>query len=585
MSDNVIAAFFETAARRKGAVCARFKREGAWRTMSWGEMAGEVRSVADALWKHGIRHGDRVAILGATSVEWTIADCAILAVGAVCVPIYASLTAEQVAYILCDAEPRLVFADAGAREKLVAAMRIAGHEIPVIVLRDGAGGGLEAMARMPAVDFGRVDATVADLDPRDVATIVYTSGTTGEQKGVVLTHGNLFAEVAGARRAFDFEEHEIGLAFLPFAHVLGRMMQFYTLAQGCETAYAEGIEQLARNYIELRPHFLVAVPRMLEKVYELVLAHVRSLSLPLRLLFAWAFGVGREKTALEQKHRQVPCWLRAQAVAADLLVFRKIRSRLGGRLRTYICGGAPLDEEIARFFHSAGVMVLEGWGLTETFAAVTVNRTDDFHFGTVGKPLFGAELGLAPDGEVLVRGPLVFKEYLNLPEETRAAFDARGWFKTGDLGEISRDGFLRITGRKKELIITAGGKNIAPQMIEGMLARSPYVNHTLVCGDGRKYLTALLTLNAGAVIDYLAERGITVVEGEPLSINPAVQQLVAEHVEEQNRKLASYETIKRYAIVDREFSIEGGELTPTLKIRRNFATAKYRDVLDGLYRE
>ena len=577
MFATVIAAFYETAARRSEATCARFKKGGRWQDATWTESARRARDQAAFLCGKGVRHGDRVGIAGATSYEWTIADLGILSCGAVCVPIYASLTAVQMAHIISDSRPKIIFADRALFPKINEAVRLSGYGTEIAPLC------LEGLPRTG--EPGKIDAIVRDLEPRDEATIVYTSGTTGLQKGVVLTHGNLAAEVRGAREAFDFSENEVGLAFLPLAHVLGRMLQFYNLAQGCVTAYAEGIERLAENYIEIRPHFLCAVPRMLEKVYELVQAHVRGLPRPVRRLFNWAFEVGRERVALMQKHREIPFRLRAEAAVADLLVFRRIRARLGGRLRAYICGGAPLSEEIARFFCASGIMVLEGWGLTETFAAVTVNRTDDFHFGTVGKPLAGAELGLAPDGEVLVRGPLVFKEYLNLPEETRRSFTPDGWFMTGDIGEISRDGFLRITGRKKDIIITAGGKNVAPQVIEEMLSRSPYVNYAVLCGDGRKYLTAIFTLNAGAVIDYLAERGTAIVEGEALSRLPAVRQLIAEHVEEQNGKLASYETVKKFAIVDGDFTVDGGELTPTLKIRRNFAVEKHRDLIDSLYRD
>jgi len=576
VSSTVISAFFETASRRGRSVCARFKRSGSWHEVSWEETAERVRRTACLIRSIGIRHGERVAVAGATSYEWTVADLGILASGAVCVPIYSSLTLEQTAHILKDCSPKLIFADSGLMGKIGESVSLSGVGATIRPLSSD--------QYVGECDYRGVDAIVGDLEPRDVATIVYTSGTTGVQKGVVLTHGNLISEVLGAKKAFDFKEDEVGLAFLPLAHVLGRMMQFYNLAQGCITAYAEGIERLAQNYIEVKPHFLCAVPRMLEKVYELIQDHVAGLPGPMRSLFNWAFGVGRERIALVQKHRVVPFQLKIKAALADVLVFGRIRQRLGGRLRAYICGGAPLSEEIARFFCSSGIMILEGWGLTETFAAVTVNRADDFHFGTVGKPLAGAQLGLAADGEVLVRGPLVFKEYLNLPDETKNAFDSDGWFKTGDIGEISRDGFLRLTGRKKEIIITAGGKNISPQMIEGLLSKSPYINHAVVCGDGRKYLTVLITLNRGAVVDYLAERGITAVEGERLSSHPAVLQLVSEHVEEQNGHLASYETIKRFAILDGEFSVEGGELTPTLKVRRDFTTRKYRDAIGSMYR-
>lgn len=587
--NNIISLFFKTARRRGDAVCARFKREGSWQEIRWVEMARAVANVAFALRSRGLRHGDRVAICAPTCLEWTIADCAILAAGGVSVPLYTSLTPDRIARILDDAAPSFLFIDdEHLASRCREAMRIAGKELPLIALR-GTSSGTATLSGLMAMDdvAGRkeIDRIVAELAAPDTATIVYTSGTMGEQKGVVLSHGNILAEILAAQRIFDFEEHEVGLHCLPLAHVLGRLLQFYILAQGCESAYAEGIDRLAENYIELSPHFLCGVPRMLEKVHEIVLCRVARSPWLTRALFRWAMQIGHERSRLIQKHRHIPWKLKLTWAMADRLVLRRIRAGLGGRLRCFICGGAALSEEIAKFFHAAGILVIEGWGLTETFAAATANRLDDYHFGTVGKPLPGVGLNLAADGEILVRGPTVFKEYWNMPAETREAFDVDGWFKTGDVGEYSRDGFLRITGRKKELIVTAGGKNIAPQMIESLMMRSPYINQILVCGEGRKFLTALVAPNVGAIVEYLSERGQLVVEGEPLSKNPLVQQLIWESIEEQNRRLAPFETIKRIAILDAEFTVESGELTPTLKIRRAFTTEKYRDAIEALYKK
>lgn len=584
---NIISAIFETARLRGDSVCARFKRGDRWQAMSWGEFVSAIETTAAGLRSFGLRHRDRVAILGPSGIEWTIADLSVMAAGGIVVPIYSSLTAERIAPIIDDARPSFLFLGAGPEAgRCREAIRVVGRALPVIALW---GEGRDALtlaslgSHVSREERAEIAGIVAGLDASDTATIVYTSGTTGEQKGVVLTHGNILAEVRAAQQALDFRSDEVGLLCLPLAHVLGRLMQFYVLAQGCVAAYAEGIERLAENYVELSPHFLCGVPRMLEKIVELVQRRAERSPRIARRLFRWAIEVGRVRSDLVRKHRRVPWGLRASFALADRLVFRRIRAGLGGRLRCFICGGAPLSEEVAKFFHAAGILVLEGWGLTETFAAATVNRADDFHFGTVGKPLAEVELNLAPDGEVLVRGPTVFKEYWNMPGETRAAFEEGGWFKTGDLGEYSRDGFLRITGRKKEIIITSGGKNIAPQMIETMMAQSPYVSHFLACGDGRKYLAGLVTLNREAVGEELARRGIAA--AEPLSKHPAVQALIWGEVEAQNRKLAPFETIKRIAILDREFTVESGELTPTLKIRRAFVVKKYGDVIEGLYRE
>jgi long-chain acyl-CoA synthetase len=286
-----------------------------------------------------------------------------------------------------------------------------------------------------------------------------------------------------------------------------------------------------------------------------------------------------------QKKRPVPLDMKVKFALANLLLFRKLRGRLGGRLGLFVCGGARLPEEVTRFFHAVGITVLEGYGLTETFAAVTVNRCDDYHFGTVGKPLPGVAVKIASDGEILIKGPNVFTEYLGRPEETAQAFDAEGWFKSGDIGEYSRDGFLRITGRKKEMIVTAGGKNIAPQMIEDVMLSSPLISHFMVHGEGRKFLTALVTLNDSEARDYLRSCGSEVGDGERLAENPAIRKAVEAHIEEKNSKLSKFETIKRFAIIEGDFTVEGGELTPTLKVRRDFTGRKYRESLDALYRD
>lgn len=576
MPTNVIAAFFETAKRLGDGPCLHFKREGKWQRMSWREVADSVRGTAAWLIRQGVGRRGRVVICAATSPEWTIADSAILAAGAVTVPIYPSLTAERIALILKDADAMLAFVGNDVRGRFEEAAALAGGGIGIFPI--------EAVGGERHGGVGEVDGFVDAIAPDDVATIVYTSGTTGQEKGAILTHGNVFAEVEAARRAIRFAPHEVGLVCLPLAHVLGRLMQFYQLVQGCQAAYAQSMATLAEDYLEARPHFTCGVPRMLEKIKEAVEARVASLSWPARRAFGWACGVGGARSQLLQKHRPIPLSLRAGALLADRLAFSKLKGRLGGRMRAFICGGAPLSEEVARFFHAAGLLVLEGYGLTETFAAATVNREDDYHFGTVGKPLPGVEMKLAPDGEVLFRGPTVFKGYRNLPRESCEAFDEEGWFKTGDIGEYSRDGFLRIVGRKKDIIVTAGGKNIAPQMIEAMMSSSPFISHFVVFGDARKYLVALITLNREAVARHLMGQGRPLAEGEALSRNPSVKRLIERHVEGQNSKLAPFETIKRFAILDEDFSIASGELTPTLKVRRAFTGQKYRDVIEGMYR-
>lgn len=590
MSDpsNIISAFFETATSLGERSCAHFEDGGKWKCLSWTEMMRFVKNASALLVRHGLKRGDRVIIFGNTRLEWVIADFAVMAAGGISVPVYQSFNAQRVAHILKDARPRIAIVE---NDTLLAildeAIGLIGSKDVITVISMEDGGGIISLSSMKidvdADELRSVEEIGARLCDSDVATYVYTSGTTGTLKGVVLTHGNIYSEIRAIERVFDFGPDDIGLLWLPLAHVLGRMLEVFLIVHGCQTALASDINRLPEVYREIRPHFVCGVPRMLEKIHEAVDAYVKRSNFLARKLFAWAFDVGARRGRFIQKRRPVPFFLSLKFAVALALVFRRLKARLGGRLKCFICGGAMLPDEIGKFFHSAGITVLEGYGLTETFAAVTVNRFDDFHFGTVGKPLHGVDLKLAGDGEILIRGPTVFREYLNLPEETKKAFDDDGWFRTGDIGEYSRDGFLRITGRKKDMIITAGGKNIAPQMIEGIMSDSPYINHFMVYGEGRKYLAALVTLNADDVLAYLKKHGYPIEEGTPLSRHPAVIRLIQKHVDEGNMRLAKFETVKRFAIIDQDFSMETGELTPTMKLRRKAVIDKYRDVVEGMY--
>lgn len=584
---NIISAFFETALKMGPVPCAHFKRSGKWGSLSWIEMSRSVKNLASHIKRLGMARGERVAIISNSRIEWTIADCAILAAGAVTVPIYTSLTPANIGSIVKDCAPQLAFIEneESARKFREARETLGLGPIRTILFEDETAGEHFAsiLAGYDHVPDEEIENLVSDIGSDDIATIVYTSGTTGRQKGAIITHGNIFSEVRAVQEIFDFRPDEIGLVCLPLAHVLGRLMQFYQLTKGCQAAYAEGIDKIAQNFKEVRPHFVCGVPRMLEKAHELIWLKVDKSPNWRKKLFAACLKAGMKRGGFIQKRRQVPWFLKFQYFLADMLAFRRIRAGLGGRLRCFICGGAPLKEDIAKFFHAAGLSIIEGYGLTETFAAATANRFDDYHFGTVGKALPSVDLKISSDGEILFRGPTVFKGYLNLPDETKEAFDSEGWFRTGDIGEYSRDGFLRITGRKKEIIVTAGGKNIAPQMIESLMGESPYINYFLAYGDGRKYLTGLLVLNAEAARQYLTQHGFVPKNGEPLAGHFAIRELIARQIEEKNKSLASFETIKKFAIVDGDFSVAGGELTPTLKIRRSFICEKYKDLLGSLY--
>lgn len=589
-SRHLTAQILEVCDKYGDSLCARFKVGGRWESVTWGELRQRILLLAAGFARLGVKPGDRVALLANTGLEWTICDCAILAAGAVTVPIYCSLPPERIGFILRDAGTRFaIIEDQRIRELLERSRQAASLDAPMtyVGVQPGAApiSTAELAQRSEPAEVERVLKGLDQIGPEQTATVVYTSGTTGALKGVLITHGMMGAEVEAARQVFPFAPGDVGLACLPLAHVFGRLMQFYQLAHGTQVAYAESLERLAENYLDIRPHYVCVVPRMLEKIHERALEYLSSLSPAKRRLADWALKVGMERGRLLRKHRPVPAWLRLRYRFADRVFFRHLRQRLGGRLGVFICGGGRLKEEVAKFLHAAGLQVLEGYGLTETFAAATVNRLDDYHFGTVGKPLPGVELKLASDGEVLLRGPTVFREYLNLPEESEAAFDAEGWLKTGDLGEYSRDGFLRIVGRKKEMIVTAGGKNIAPALVESVLAQSPLISHAMVYGDGRKFLSALITLNADAVRRALAEAGSSPVDGARLSQCPQVRRLLEAELEKRKELLARYETIKRFAILDEEFTVATGELTPTLKMRREFIVGKYAEELEALYRD
>ncbi len=577
---NILEAFAKTVRELGRNPCFHFKkndRNGVWRTMTWDGAARAVMNLARILEARGVAAGNRVAIYSSTRVEWTIADLAILFCRAVTVPIYHTLPQERISHIIADSDIRFVFVEnARLKEQIERIESSSSRKLTVFCFED------EPIVRDYDVRLADLEERAERVLPDDVASIIYTSGTTGVPKGAVITHRNIMEEVTGTSEIFRFPPGQTGFMCLPLAHVLGRLMQF--LAGGYQVAYLEAFDKFAENCCEVRPDFIVGVPRIVEKMQERLAHRMENAPWVEKRIFNWALSVGKRAGQLHQKHIKLPLLLRVKHRIASKLVYEKINSRLGGKLKLFISGGAPLAGDHAKFFQAVGLLILEGYGLTETFAAATVNRPDDYHFGTVGKPVPGVEVKLASDGEILVHGPTVFREYLNMPEETRAAKTPDGWLKTGDVGEMSRDGFLRITDRKKDIIVTAGGENVAPQLIESLLMESRFINYCMVYGDRKKYLTALITLEPDAVRDYARRAGI---DPDPSSIgsHPKIRELIASIIREKNANLANHETIKKFAIIGNAFSVETGELTPTLKVRRRYTAEKYKDVLESLYRE
>jgi len=597
MTHDTLARMFWTRVERSADRPAQMvKRDGVWHTLTWAEVGRIVEEVALGLLALGRRPGDAVALLSASRAEWVQADFAIMSVGGVTVPIYPTYPAELAAYVVNDAGCRTLIVEDAVQLAKVLEVRSKMETLEQVVVI--AGGveprepgvltweGLRRLGRERGEELRPVlDERLRGTRPEDVATIVYTSGTTGPPKGVVQTHANHLAALAAATATTPTEEGWVHLLFLPLAHAFGRLEAFLGPYRGLTTAFAESFDTIGENLREVRPHFICAVPRVFEKVYAKVLAGVQAGPPVKRRLFAWALGVGRRVSRLQQQGRQPRGLLALQHRLAHRLVFARLHAALGGRLQWAVSGGAPLAREIAEFFHAAGILILEGYGLTETCPVLTFNRPHRFKFGSVGQALPGIELRIAPDGEILARGPNVAtRGYHRQPEATRAAFDPDGWFHTGDIGYLDEEGFLYITDRKKDIIVTAGGMNIAPQNIENLLKSDPLISQAMVYGDRRPYPVALITLNREELERFAREAGIAVTDPETLARHPAVRARVARTVEEKNAALQSYAQIKRFAIVPGDFTQDGGELTPTLKVKRRVVAEKYRDVLEELYR-
>ncbi|HYB42213.1 MAG TPA: long-chain fatty acid--CoA ligase [Candidatus Methylomirabilis sp.] len=595
MGDDTLAQMFWARVEQSGSRPAQqSKRAGNWTVLSWREVGEIVREVALGLLALGRKPDEAVAILSATRPEWVQADFAAFSAGARTIPIYPTYPSDLVQYIVNDGEVRTLVVEDPVQLAKVRVARASMPGLEQIVVIQGYEGtepgvltweGLRRLGRDSAEKLGvELARRIAARQPGDVATIVYTSGTTGPPKGVVQTHRNHMAVLGSSEQTLRIAEGEMHLLFLPLAHSFGRLESFAGVHRGLTTAFAESIDRLAQNLPEVRPHFICGVPRVFEKVYASVMARGESGSPLQRRIFRWALDVGRRVSSLRQSGRPVPAALRVEHGVADRLVFARMRTALGGRLRFAISGGAPLSREIAEFFHAAGILILEGYGLTETCPSLTSNREDNFRFGSVGRAQPGVELKVAPDGEILARGANIARGYLNKPEATREVFLADGWFATGDIGRIDADGFLYITDRKKDLIVTAGGMNIAPQNIENVLKGDPFVSQVMVHGDRRPYPVALITLNPEELAKFAREQGLAVTDAATLVKHPRVIERVGRIVEERNAALQSYAKIKKFAILPEDFTVDNGCLTPTLKVKRRVIAEANRALLDSLYR-
>ena len=596
MANVTLASMFWNRVERDGDRPAQQSKEaGAWKTRTWGEVGEIVRELATGLLALGRKKEDAVGILSASLAEWVQADFAGFSAGCRTIPIYPTYPPDLIQYIVNDAGVKTLFVEDPAQLAKVLEVQGKMDGLEQIVVIHGYQGepsshimtweGLRRLGR----DQGErlksdLAGRVAEIRPEDIATIVYTSGTTGPPKGVVQTHGNHMATLDSASKMAGIQDRDTHLLFLPLAHSFARLESFIGVHRGLTTAFAENIDKLRDNLPEVKPHFICSVPRVFEKVYAGVLARAEAGSPVKRKIFHWAVGVGREVSKLQQARRPVPPGLAFKHRLAHKLVFSKLHAALGGRLRFAVSGGAPLSKEIAEFFHAAGILILEGYGLTETCPSLTFNRLDNFRFGSVGQAQPGTEIKIAPDGEILGRGANIAKGYFKKPEATAEVFLPDGWFATGDIGRLDDDGFLYITDRKKDLIVTAGGMNIAPQNIENRLKGDPFISQAMVHGDKRPYPVALITLNPEELAKFAKAEGILDTEPTSLAKNPKVVERVSRSVEVRNEELQSYAKIKKFSILPIDFTVENGLLTPTLKVKRKLITEKYRETLDSLYR-
>jgi len=595
--DNLAGMIFNRVRRFENRTCLINKEEGRWREIPWSEVGEESGTFAQGLLDLGIKKGDCVSLLSENRKAWLYADFGILATGAVTVTVYPSLLADEVAYIISNSGSRfVVVSNQGQLDKVLAQRKSIPTVEKIIVFDEYQQKDDPQVLGFSAVqELGRayrlrnpneLDDRIESIEPGDLSSLVYTSGTTGPPKGAMITHGNILFVVHSLDKVISLNERDRTLSFLPYCHVYERMGGTFTsLYQGVVIALAESFDRLAVNMQEIRPTMLLGVPRVYEKVYGAVMKSIEESNPIRRRIFAWAREVGAQASPYLLRDQKMPLPLRWQLALADRLVFEKLRQRFGGRIRFFVTAAAPISKEIIEFFHSLGILILEGYGLTETSAPTNVNRPDWAKFGTVGPPLPGVQIKLDKDGEILVKGGNVFKGYYRDPELSRQVFTEDGWFRTGDVGEIDADGFLRITDRKKDILITAGGKNIAPQNIENMLKVSRWISEAMVFGDRRKYLVVLLTLNEPEIKAYAQAEGLQSDSMEDLVKEPKIQELIREEIEEKNKDLPSFSTIKKFQVLPRQFTLEDGEVTPTLKLKRRVIAQKFKDMIDAMYEE
>ncbi|MFZ0611725.1 MAG: long-chain fatty acid--CoA ligase [Desulfobacterales bacterium] len=588
--ENVHAMLRQTVDRRgKDPAYRWIKGDSQTEEVTWEEFRVQVRQVAKSLIAHGVQKDDKVAIVSYSCYRWVLADLAAVSIGAATVGIYQTLPTKDCRYIIQHSDAVLVFVqDRQQLDKLLEIRKEISGVRHVVPFSGDSSDDDWSVGFGEFIDKGRnvSDSTFAEMAAavraQDVAAIVYTSGTTGVPKGAMLTHDNLTFTAQSVEKSVLWHPDDQVFLFLPLAHVFARTCVYTALLTGCTLTFNRSMDTLAEDLKTTRPHWFPSVPRIYEKVQAKIINAAEAKGGLALKIFRWALAVGYEFSGLRLKHRPVPPLVALRYKIAHRLVFAKIQAALGGRVRWCISGAAPLNPEVGRFFHAAGILIVEGIGMTENTSFSNLNRYDNYRFGWVGPPGPGIEQKTAPDGEILFRGRNVMKGYYKMPEDTAATMTADGWLKTGDLGEIDAEGFLRITGRKKEILVTSGGKNIGPAAIEAHLATSRFIHQVCVVGDRRNYLTALITLEPEAISAYAAQQGLVFNSSDDPGRHPAIHDLIETEIAAQNQFLAPFETIKKFTIVP-EFTMDNGMLTPTLKLRKNVILNRFSDSINSMY--
>jgi long-chain acyl-CoA synthetase len=587
--------FLDRVAATPQAESFRYPVSGGWQSTTWQQTGDRVRALAAGLISLGVAAEERVAIISTTRHDWVLADFAIMCAGAATTTVYPTTPADDVAFILADSGSRFAFAENDTQIEKLREYREKLPELEHVVTFDGTADddwvisfaelerrGREHLSTLPDV----VDTAVDAIEPENLATLIYTSGTTGRPKGVRLVHDNWTYEGKAIEALDLLRPNDVQYLWLPLSHSFGKVLLSGQLAIGFASAVDGDITKLVEQLGVVRPTFMAGAPRIFEKVQHRVTSMVEEEGGAKAKIFHWAYRVGRQVSALQRDGKSVSPVLKVQHAIADRLVFSKLRGRFGGQVRYFVSGSAALSDKVAEFFHAAGILILEGYGLTETSAASFVNRPHDYKFGTVGWPLPGTEVRVADDGEILVRGPGVMRGYHNLPRETEETLTDDGWFRTGDIGDLDDQGFLCITDRKKDLIKTSGGKYVAPQAIEVMFkALCPYASAIVVHGDGRNYVSALIALDPEAIEKWAELNGAAGSSYEDLSQRDDVRAMLQGYVDEMNGRLPRWETIKKFAVLPEDLTVESGDLTPSLKVKRKVVEKKYAAVLDGFYEE